>query len=88
MVVCLIAVSSIQLLGATVVGILGRIVADHHEPLLDLEHGKLPDPVTEALKFIIEEQDELKQRVSQLETAREPVVTGGGPEKREGGLNE
>jgi len=74
--------------GATVVGIPGRIVENHHKPLLDLEHGKLPDPVTEALKFIIEEQDKLKQRVSRLETSTEPVVTAGRPEKQERGANE
>ncbi|GAI40190.1 unnamed protein product [marine sediment metagenome] len=57
--------------GVMVVGIPGRVVADRHEPLFDLEHGKLPDPVTETLKLIIEEQDKLKQRVSRLETSRE-----------------
>jgi len=71
--------------GVMVVGIPGRVVADRHEPLLDLEHGKLPDPVTETLKLIIEEQDKLKQRVSRLKTSREPVLTAGGPEKRERG---
>ncbi len=73
---------------ATVVGIPGRIAEDHHEPLTDLEHGKLPDPVTEALKFIIEEQDELKQHVSRLETSREPAVNAGGSKKQERGPGE
>ena len=61
--------------GATVVGIPGRIVEGYHKPLPDLEHGKLPDPVSETLKLIIEEQDKLKQRIRQLETSREPVLT-------------
>ena len=74
--------------GATVVEILGRIAEDHHEPLLELEHGKLPDPVTEALKFIIEDQDKLKQRVSRLETSREPAVNAGGSKKQERGPGE
>jgi serine O-acetyltransferase len=38
--------------GATVVGILGRIVENRHTLLLDLEHGKLPDPVAEAIRLI------------------------------------
>jgi len=69
--------------GATVVGIPGRIVEDHHKPLTDLEHGKLPDPVSETLKFVIEEQEKLKQRIRQLETSREPVLTPGELEEQE-----
>ena len=74
--------------GATVVGIPGRIVEDRHKPLLDLEHGKLPDPVSEALKLIIEEQDKLRQRIRQLETSRESALTACGPEEQERGLGE
>ena len=37
---------------ATVVGILDRIVENRHTPLLDLEHGKLPDPVAEATRLV------------------------------------
>ena len=74
--------------GVTVVGIPGRVVEDRRKPLADLEHGKLPDPISETLKLIIEEQDELKQRVSRLETLREPVVTAGGLEKQERGSSE
>jgi len=69
--------------GATVVGIPGRIVEDCHKPLTDLEHGKLPDPVSETLKFVIEEQEKLKQRIRQLETSREPVLTPGELEEQE-----
>ncbi len=74
--------------GATVVGVPGRVVEDRHKPLMDLEHGKLPDPVSETLKLIIEEQDKLKQRIRQLETSRESTLTAGGPEKQERGPNE
>ncbi len=74
--------------GPTVVEMPGRVVANRHEPLLDLEHGKLPEPISEALKFIIEEQDKLEQRVSHLEASREPVVTVGRPEKQERGGGE
>ena len=53
--------------GATVVGIPGRIVEDRHEPLLNLEHGKLPDPVAEAIRFILRGQDKLEERLKRLE---------------------
>jgi len=54
--------------GATVVGIPGRIVEDHHNFVTDLEHGKLPDPVAEAIKIVLKEQDKLEERLSKLET--------------------
>jgi serine O-acetyltransferase len=54
--------------GATVVGIPGRIVEDHHNFITDLEHGKLPDPVAEAIKIVLKEQDKLEDRLSKLET--------------------
>jgi len=74
--------------GATVVGVPGRVVEDRHKPLLDLEHGKLPDPVSETLKLIIEEQAKLKQRIRQLETSRESVLTASGLQEQERGLGE
>jgi len=53
--------------GATVVGIPGRIVEDRRQPLLDLEHGKLPDPVAEAVRLILKEQEKLGGRLQKLE---------------------
>ncbi|MFC2021704.1 serine O-acetyltransferase [Chloroflexota bacterium] len=53
--------------GATVVGIPGRVVEDRHEPLLDLEHGKLPDPVAKAIRLVLREQEELTERLNKLE---------------------
>jgi serine O-acetyltransferase len=55
--------------GATVVGIPGRIAEDRQKPLLDLEHGKLPDPIAEALRLILREQDEIKERLRRLESS-------------------
>jgi serine O-acetyltransferase len=55
--------------GVTVVGIPGRIVGDHREPLVDLEHGDLPDPVAEAIRFVLREQDKLEERLRILENA-------------------
>ena len=43
--------------GATVVGVPGRIAEDRQKPLLDLEHGKLPDPVAEAIRLVLREQE-------------------------------
>ena len=55
--------------GATVVGIPGRIAGDHRKPLMDLEHGNLPDPVAEAVRFILREHDKLEERLRILEIA-------------------
>ena len=64
--------------GATVVGIPGRVVDDRHKPILDLEHGKLPDPVADAIRLILREQDKLEERMKKLEQ-----TTGGAPSKDE-----
>jgi len=53
--------------GATVVGIPGRIVEDRRKPLMDLEHGQLPDPVAEAIKLVLREQDKLEERLKRTE---------------------
>ncbi len=60
--------------GATVVGIPGRIVEDRHKPLTDLEHGKLPDPVAEAVRLILTEQEELGGRLKRLESLSGLIV--------------
>jgi serine O-acetyltransferase len=56
--------------GATVVGIPGRITDDHRKPFMDLEHGNLPDPVAEAVRFVLREQDKLDERLRILESDR------------------
>ena len=53
--------------GATVVGIPGRAVEDRHKPILDLEHGNLPDPVAEAIRLVLRRNDILKERLERLE---------------------
>ena len=55
--------------GATVVGIPGRIAEDHRKPLTDLEHGNLPDPVAEAVRFVLREQVKIEERLRILESA-------------------
>jgi serine O-acetyltransferase len=53
--------------GATVVGIPGRVVEDRRETIFNLEHGTLPDPISDALKAIIDHQDNLEERLKKLE---------------------
>lgn len=55
--------------GATVVGIPGKIVEDRHEPIVDLEHGRLPDPVAEAVRLVLRRQGKLEERLKKLERA-------------------
>jgi serine O-acetyltransferase len=58
---------------ATVVGVPGKIVKDGYKPLIDLEHGKLPDPVANALKLILQEQHLIKERIKRLEEINDTV---------------
>jgi len=55
--------------GATVVGVPGKVVEDRRRPVVDLEHGKLPDPVAEAIRLVLREQDKLEERLKRLEQA-------------------
>ena len=58
--------------GATVVGVPGRAVKDRHKPPLELEHDKLPDPVAEAIKLVLERQKVLEDRVHRIEEENAP----------------
>ncbi len=56
--------------GATVVGVPGKIVEAKQpkvKPLIDLEHGRLPDPVAEAVNILVKKQHELEERIKKLE---------------------
>jgi serine O-acetyltransferase len=55
--------------GVTVVGIPGRVVTKREKPAMDLEHGKLPDPVAEAIRSVIKNQHHLEERLKKLEEA-------------------
>jgi serine O-acetyltransferase len=55
--------------GATVVGVPGRVTEDHTIEPPALEHGKLPDPVAEAIRLVLKEQDKLEERLRRLESA-------------------
>ncbi len=62
--------------GATVVGIPGRVIDEHRKPTLDLEHGRLPDPVAEAIRLVLDEQAKLEQRLGKLEDKSGITVPG------------
>lgn len=64
--------------GATVVGIPGRTIDDRREPVSDLEHGKLPDPVNDAIKVILDEQSKLEERIRELENLMRTELRPGG----------
>jgi len=55
--------------GATAVGVPARIgIGFTREQLAQLEHNKLPDPVQDAIKFVIKEIDLLEERIKKVET--------------------
>ena len=60
--------------GSTVVGIPGRIVEDHHKPVVDLEHGHLPDPVARVIRLVLKEQEILDERMKRLENISGLVI--------------
>ena len=53
----------------TVVGVPGRVVTKREKPVMDLEHGKLPDPVAEAIRLVLKDQHLLEERLKRLESA-------------------
>ena len=55
--------------GCTVVGVPGRIVEEHREPKIDLDHNRLPDPIAEAIRLVLAEQATLEDRIKQLENS-------------------
>lgn len=55
--------------GTTAVGVPGRISRGFQaKELQELEHGKLPDPIAEAIRFVIKEQEKLEERIKKLES--------------------
>lgn len=68
--------------GATVVGVPGRIVEDRRKPIMDLEHGRLPDPVSEAIRLILEEQGTLAERIGRIEVSIGSIINSRRSEQR------
>jgi len=60
--------------GSTVVGIPGRITTDGFKPLSELDHGKLPDPVAEAIRLVLRGEENLGERLKKLESLSGLVV--------------
>jgi serine O-acetyltransferase len=62
--------------GATVVGVPGHIAG--HKPVteveVDLEHGRLPDPVLRALGEVLDRQGRLEERLHELERGHPHVA--------------
>ncbi len=53
--------------GVTVVGIPGRAVTKQDRAAAELEHGRLPDPVAEAIRLVLGENGKLEERLARLE---------------------
>jgi len=64
--------------GAVVVGVPGRVVEDRQRaPAMTLDHNKLPDPFSEAIRLILKEQHSLEGRIKKLEELKGFEVTPG-----------
>ena len=68
--------------GATVVGIPGKVIEEHRKPFVDLEHGKLPDPVAEAVRFVLKRQDDVEKRIRELEVLRGTTMRYGSMDEK------
>ncbi|MEO0122698.1 MAG: serine O-acetyltransferase [candidate division WOR-3 bacterium] len=59
---------------ATVIGVPGRIgLGFSAEEIRRLEHGKLPDPIADALQFVMKEQEKLYKKIKELEKKIEEI---------------
>jgi len=54
--------------GATVVGVPGRVVGERRPAKIDLDHGRLPDPVADALRVILSEIQRIEERLKTVES--------------------
>lgn len=61
--------------GATVVGVPGRVITEGKRPLAALEHGRLPDPVAEAIRALLARQESLEKRLHSIEEAMVVVAS-------------
>lgn len=50
--------------------------------VMNLDHGKLPDPFSEAIRLILKEQHSLDERIRKLEELKGLEVTPGELERR------
>jgi len=69
--------------GAVVVGVPGRVVEDNQRAsAMTLDHNKLPDPFSEAIRLILKEQHSLRERLKALEELRGFKITSEDLDKR------
>ncbi len=69
--------------GAVVVGVPGRVVEDRQKTAaMPLEHNKMPDPFSEAIRLILKEQHNLDERVRKIEELKGIKVVPGELESR------
>ncbi|MFW6139600.1 MAG: serine O-acetyltransferase, partial [Spirochaetota bacterium] len=55
--------------GATVVGVPGRVGMGFFAKEIEmLEHGKLPDPLADLIRYMLRQQSKLDERLKQVET--------------------
>ncbi len=60
--------------GTVVVGVPARVaISRRRAQTEDLEHGNMPDPVAAAIRFVLEENQELRERLKKLEELRGTV---------------
>lgn len=68
---------------ATAVGVPARIGLGFSPEELDmLQHGKLPDPIAEALKFVVGQQDEFEKRLKKIEEIQGLKIDSAPEEKK------
>jgi serine O-acetyltransferase len=54
---------------ATAIGVPARVGLGYSSNEIDnLEHGKLPDPIADAIRFVMKEQEKLEDRIKKLES--------------------
>lgn len=63
--------------GSTCVGIPGRVVQEERKCAIDLDHGKLPDPVAEVINMILKRQDEMESQIKQMGFTSDVIKTRG-----------
>jgi len=69
--------------GAIVVGVPGRVVEDRQRTAaMPLEHNKMPDPFSEAIRLILKEQHSLEERIRKLEELKGIGAVAGELESR------
>ncbi len=74
--------------GAMVVGVPGRIgMGFSVKEIQGLEHGRLPDPIADAIRSVMKDQEKLAERIKRLES-KEGISIDKYQLKKKGGINE